>query len=162
MCLFSSRPLCCRVWGSLGLAVVWIVLSLSSSFTAQHRDPDKQPLCSFIVIYTHKHTLTPLFSAVSPRRHQETNRRLKNVSEKKIYIYIVCVFVCECDPLPLTSGYLEKSWNGLWASSNGTWFTFVWIWSQNGREKFLGCVPQHSPFLCFEAVSLRQNKPLIA
>lgn len=63
--------------------------------------------CHFI--YTHKHTLTPLFSAVSPCRHQETNRRLKNVSEKKKKRKILFVFfVCECDPLPLTSGYLGK------------------------------------------------------
>lgn len=58
VCLFFSQPLCCCVRVSEGLAVVWIVLSLSSSFTVQQA-------CPLFVLLSSSLTHTPLFSALS-------------------------------------------------------------------------------------------------
>lgn len=74
MCLFFSWPLRCCVQLSKGLPVAWTVLSLSSSFTAQHCRPCVLSL-SISLMYT------SVFCSFS-HRHQETNRRLKNVSGK--------------------------------------------------------------------------------
>lgn len=67
--LLAGFVLCWTVRVRAGLAVVWIVRSVSSSFTAHHIEPTAM-----------LHSHTSLLSALYPCRHQETDRRLKNVS----------------------------------------------------------------------------------
>lgn len=89
MCVcFCAQLLCCRVRVSEGLAVVWIVLSLSSSFTARHRDPASRPSVLYLSLFSHIYLCVCSFS----HRHQETNRRLKNVSGKIKAMFFVLFF----------------------------------------------------------------------